>query len=72
MPPKKQFKRRMTRTQYANEGGLICPFCGSANIEGGPFAVDAPGVASQEIGCLACNSAWWDQYRLVGYGKKGE
>jgi len=56
-----------TQQAYAACGGVLCPFCGSAMIEG----VDRVGVgmegASQEVSCADCGKHWLDQYKLVGY-----
>ena len=51
---------------YAEQGGLSCPVCGSDQIEGGQFDVDQH-TATQKMGCNDCESDWQDTYRLVGY-----
>lgn len=61
----------MSDEQYVAKKGLYCPVCGSGQLDGGAFTVDA-GEAFQEMGCNHCNSAWNDYYRLVGYGELEE
>lgn len=43
-----------------------CPFCGSSDVEGDSFDVDAGGVW-QPIVCTTCNRKWNDLYTLTGY-----
>ena len=45
------------------ETGIICPFCKSEDIEGGPVDIEGP-VARQVVGCNACEGAWCDTYTL--------
>jgi hypothetical protein len=52
--------------QYRKEAGARCPVCGSSEIRGHGFDVDL-GVASQTVSCETCDSAWKDQYDLIGY-----
>lgn len=56
----------MTPQEYIANGGTKCPVCGSEDIEGDSFDVDA-GSAAQRIDCNDCNSYWIDDYRLVGF-----
>jgi hypothetical protein len=48
---------------YIQRGGVACPFCGSSNIEGRQFDVQA-GTAWQPMTCMDCNREWNDVYRL--------
>lgn len=52
------------KEDYISKGGVLCPYCGSGNIKGGEFNIDA-GTASQEVGCDDCDSAWVDVYKLI-------
>ena len=52
--------------RYVAAGGTICPFCGSSNIEGGSFEINA-GYAAQDVVCLACEREWQDSYILAGF-----
>jgi len=48
--------------QYIAIGGVRCPYCGSAHLEGEGF----DGGASPEIGnCHHCSARWKDIYSLV-------
>jgi len=48
---------------YIESCGVACPFCGSGNIEGQQFDVQA-GTASQPINCTDCGAEWSDVYTL--------
>ena len=52
--------------RYVAAGGTICPFCGSSNIEGGSFEINA-GYAAQDVVCLKCEREWQDSYILAGF-----
>lgn len=56
----------LSDAEYVEKGGCTCPFCGSDDIEGGPFNADA-GYATQEVSCNECDRSWEDQYNLTGY-----
>ena len=57
---------KLTREQYAKEGGPRCPVCLSRDIEG--FDVDLDnGRVYQNARCNACRHEWTDIYELVGY-----
>ena len=58
---------RLSHRQYIQSDGTLCPFCGSASIEGlAGVEVDAR-TARQEMGCGECGRFWHDLYQLVGY-----
>ncbi|MGA8222325.1 MAG: hypothetical protein WB780_11780 [Candidatus Acidiferrales bacterium] len=50
--------------KYLEQHGLVCPFCGSWDIEGGSLDFDA-GEIVQRISCHECNERWTDVYKLV-------
>ena len=52
------------KESYIKGKGLSCPFCKAESIQGGFIQVDS-GKAIQEMGCLECDGAWQDVYRLV-------
>lgn len=52
--------------EYVEQCGLYCPFCGSSDIVGGSFDIEATS-ATQEVSCNACHAEWTDDYKLVGY-----
>lgn len=56
----------MSQQQYVRLKGTQCPFCGSTEFEGSSVEIEEGG-ASQEVYCLSCEAAWFDNYRLVGY-----
>lgn len=62
----------MTKEEYAQSQGLLCPFCKSHNIEGAsPFEVTG-NTAVQDVRCLDCGKEWEDVFRLVGFNTEGE
>ena len=50
--------------KYLQQCGLVCPFCSSWDIEGGPMDFEA-GEIAQRISCHECNERWTDVYKLV-------
>lgn len=52
--------------EYASQGGVYCPVCGSEDIEGYDTEFDI-GMAWQNCTCAACKSEWTDTYTLTGY-----
>lgn len=63
--------KRLNDAEYVQQGGYICPFCKSPNIEGVAGVDVEGGVALQEIRCMDCDSLWHDVYRLIGYQSDG-
>jgi transposase-like protein len=61
----------LTSSEYAEIGGVSCPFCGSHDIEGG-FVEIVDGGAYQELSCHACGKGWNDEYELVGFIETGD
>lgn len=59
----------MTKEEYVKSWGLSCPHCGSTNIQTiGPIEADGDGICAwQDVECNDCQSAWTDEYNLVGY-----
>lgn len=49
--------------EYIKTGGIFCPRCKSANIEGTEVEIDA-GAAYQDMSCSDCNLKWTDGYSL--------
>ena len=58
------------RQQYVQDGGVHCPYCGSADIEGSSLEVDG-GSTIQKIYCLDCDREWTDVYQLTGIIEQG-
>lgn len=56
----------LTQREYLAKRGVVCPFCGSDDIEGGSVDIDAGG-AFQSISCNTCGREWQDTYRLDGF-----
>src|ERR1700730_17439677 len=50
--------------KYLQQRGLVCPFCGSWDIEGGSMDFEA-GEIAQRISCHECKERWTDVYKLV-------
>ncbi len=57
--------------KYVEEGGVSCPYCGDADIEGGFVEIESGG-ASQKITCPACDRSWRDEYRLARLVESGD
>jgi formate dehydrogenase maturation protein FdhE len=49
---------------YLEQQGVMCPFCGSWDIEGGSMDFEA-GEIAQKISCHVCSEQWTDVYKLV-------
>ena len=47
--------------------GLICPNCGTGNIETIDSVTVHEGCATQAVMCNICDATWDDQYNLVAY-----
>lgn len=52
--------------KYVKNLGLLCPSCGSDNLDGGRFEGIDDGYVNQSVICLDCGEKWTDQYKLVG------
>jgi hypothetical protein len=50
--------------RYLELRGLVCPFCGSHDIEGGSMDFGAAEIA-QRISCHDCGERWTDVYKLA-------
>ncbi len=50
---------------YIAAGGVRCPICGSADIEGAQVEIDG-GRATQTVSCVRCCAEWIDDYVLTG------
>ena len=50
--------------KYIEQGGVVCPYCGSANLDAGSFQSDSHG-AWQSINCENCDKEWFDEYEMV-------
>ena len=59
-------KPTMTNAEYLDEGGTVCPFCKSHDIQGQEINIDA-GSAWQDVNCNQCSQDWQDTYTLTGY-----
>jgi Zn ribbon nucleic-acid-binding protein len=62
-------KPAMTNDEYIQEGGTVCPFCKSYDIQGQEVNIDA-GSAWQDVSCNKCGHEWQDTYTLTGYANK--
>lgn len=49
---------------YLNRNGLVCPFCGSANIVGGDIDYGNSQMW-QNVVCEKCKKEWTDIYTLT-------
>jgi len=56
--------KREKAKEYLEQHGLVCPFCGSWDIEGGSMDFDS-GEIAQRISCHECNEQWTDVYKLA-------
>lgn len=53
--------------EYIRGGGKVCPYCQSADIEGGERDYGGSDLY-QEVTCKSCGETWSDHYRLIGIG----
>jgi len=61
---KKEYIDSRAINDYIKSGGVICPYCGSEDIEGGFININI-GEAFQEITCHSCDKRWTDIYKLI-------
>ncbi len=54
----------MSQEEYKANDGTYCPYCHSAQIQGGPVDVKNGCATRQPISCLDCGQAWVDVYQL--------
>ena len=54
------------KSEYVENKGQHCPLCGSHDIAGDEWEVDA-GTAWQQVRCNRCEAEWVDHYNLVDY-----
>jgi len=50
---------------YLDKGGMVCPFCGSDQLDAGPMD-DQEQVIYQNVVCRVCQREWTDSYTLTG------
>lgn len=53
--------------EYVSRQGMICPYCGSDQIRGGPVTTTGPDVAVGSVRCQNCGKKWEDVFLLTGY-----
>lgn len=58
-------KREPDEAQYVFQGGVLCPFCNSYDIEGGDNPEFALGVATCDCHCHECGAEWTDNFVLT-------
>ena len=58
----------MSNEEYLEAGGNECPFCGSRDIAGGPFASDCD-YAWRSVDCNTCEKSWTENFKMTGYEK---
>ena len=51
-------------TKYIEQHGLICPYCGGRDLDGGTFQADDD-YAWRDVTCTGCGHEWEDVYKLV-------
>ena len=58
------------KKKYMDNGGGICPKCGSTDISGSCFDVESELSAWQPVVCNNCGEQWNDIYKLVDVERK--
>lgn len=53
--------------EYVDGGAENCPYCKSADIEGGERDYGGSDLY-QEITCKTCGESWSDHYKVIGIG----
>lgn len=56
----------LTDQEYTDKGGLVCPYCGSTDIEAERFEGEALEVWSR-VECNDCHRKWFDVYTMTRY-----
>jgi hypothetical protein len=51
------------KRNYLKGAGVKCPYCGTDDIEAGPFDGE---MTSVKVTCHGCQKEWYDIYKLVG------
>jgi DNA-directed RNA polymerase subunit RPC12/RpoP len=59
---------RVRKKQYMDNGGNICPYCGSNDLDCSRFHSDNA-CAWQNITCSDCKKEWRDVYTLTDIEK---
>ena len=59
-------KTPMTDSEYVENSGMLCPYCGSEDISAGDCGIDGL-LVSIDVECHDCEKEWLDMYDLVGY-----
>lgn len=55
-------------TEYLQDGGVRCPYCGSDDLDTGPMQTDVS-TAWQSVTCASCDEEWTDRYDLVAFNE---
>ena len=56
----------MTDEDYVAKKGLVCPYCGHAEVCAARLHADED-VAWGDAWCSQCGRSWLEQYQLVGW-----
>jgi transposase-like protein len=57
----------LTEEEYIDNGGVLCPYCKSKDIEAvGPVDLDGS-YGVQRVVCSECEKEWSDCYTLTGF-----
>ena len=59
-------KTPMTDSEYVENSGMLCPYCGSEDISAGDCGIDGL-LVSIDVECHDCEKEWLDIYALAGY-----
>lgn len=59
-----------SNSEHVTCQGVICPKCGSGNIDQRRDMGHESGIAWHDMVCLACSFMWSDTYALVGYNEE--
>ena len=64
--------REQIEQDYIDNGGNLCPYCGSSHITGNEIDFPSDGVISQLIMCGSCQRTWSEYYTLTSIGIEDE
>lgn len=59
----------MTEREYSKHAGVVCPSCGSSDLDVTNLNFPDGLYITQDVGCLDCGCRWRDVYKLVGYSE---
>lgn len=57
----------LSNEEFVQNCGMVCPFCGSEDIEDAGKQLMEGLQVNDKMGCPSCGKEWWVIYTLTGY-----